>query len=224
MRAGVLKGSPLLELLTDSERQELLAGAPRKRYSKGEVIFHEGDPGDALHIVEKGHVAVRVTTAMGEVATLAVLGPGASFGEHAVLTADSTRGATVVAIEKAETRILQGSAFRELRRNRPEIDLVVMELLANQVRRLTEHLLEALYVSADKRVLRRLLDVAEGFGDSGAGPLTLPFTQDDLASMAGTTRPTANRVLKAAEAEGLVALSRGRIEVLDGDGLRRRSR
>jgi CRP-like cAMP-binding protein len=73
-------------------------------------------------------------------------------------------------------------------------------------------------------VLRQLVRAAGSFGDVDAGPVVLPITQDDLASMAGTTRPTVNRVLKAAEADGLVALARGRIEVLDAPQLTRRSR
>ena len=52
----------------------------------------------------------------------------------------------------------------------------------------------------------------------------IPLTQEDLASMAGTSRPTANRVLKAAEADGVLVISRGRVEILDAAGLTRRAR
>ena len=69
-------------------------------------------------------------------------------------------------------------------------------------------------------MLRRLLAVAHQFGEGGT---VVTLTQDDLASMAGTTRPTANRVLKRAEADGLLRLSRGRIEILDADQLARRA-
>jgi CRP/FNR family cyclic AMP-dependent transcriptional regulator len=90
------------------------------------------------------------------------------------------------------------------------------------VRRLSELAVEATFVPADTRVLRRLLAVAEQFGDNDGTVIAL--TQDDLASMAGTTRPTANRVLKKAEADGLLRLARGRIEILDTDQLARRAR
>jgi CRP-like cAMP-binding protein len=52
----------------------------------------------------------------------------------------------------------------------------------------------------------------------------VPLTQDVVASMAGTTRPTANQVLRAAEQAGLVTISRGRIRVDDPAGLARRAR
>ena len=80
---------------------------------------------------------------------------------------------------------------------------------------------EAMFVPADIRVLRRLLEVAQRFGENDGTRITL--TQDDLASMAGSTRSTANRVLKRAEADGLLRLARGRIEILDVDELARRA-
>jgi CRP-like cAMP-binding protein len=79
-----------------------------------------------------------------------------------------------------------------------------------------------MFVPADTRVLRRLIAVAQQLGENGGTVITL--TQDDLASMAGTTRPTANRVLKRAEADGLLRLARGRIEILDTDALAHRAR
>jgi CRP-like cAMP-binding protein len=78
-----------------------------------------------------------------------------------------------------------------------------------------------MFVPADIRVLRRLLEVAQRFGENDGTLITL--TQDDLASMAGSTRSTANRVLKRAEADGLLRLARGRIEILDLDELARRA-
>ncbi|MFV0308828.1 MAG: cyclic nucleotide-binding domain-containing protein [Desertimonas sp.] len=55
---------------------DLAVTAARRRFRRGEVVFHEGDPGDTVHLVDKGHVAVRVTTPVGDVATVRVVGPG----------------------------------------------------------------------------------------------------------------------------------------------------
>ena len=96
-------------------------------------------------------------------------------------------------------------------------------MLAGQVRRLTEQLLDALYMGADQRVMRRLADIAEVYaGERNEAELLV--RQDDLASMAGTTRPTANRVLKQLESDGTVSLARGRIIVADVAELRRRAK
>jgi len=73
-------------------------------------------------------------------------------------------------------------------------------------------------VPAEIRVLRRLLAVCELWGELKPG-IEVPLTQEDLASLAGTTRSTANRALRQAEADDLVTLARGRIALKDPSGL-----
>jgi CRP/FNR family transcriptional regulator, cyclic AMP receptor protein len=208
----------LLGGLTVEDRQRIVQAARRRRYARHEVIFHEGDPGDTLHLLAVGHVAVRITTPLGDTATLTVLGPGDAFGELALLVADARRTATVVALEPSQTLTLRRAQFDELRRTQPALDRLLIDLLAADVTRLSERLLEALYVPADKRVLRRLLGLAEQYGGGRAGTV-VPFTQEDLATMAGTTRPTVNRILHDAETAGVIKVSRGRVEIVDPAGL-----
>lgn len=214
----------LLGALPEDERRLVLASMRRRRFARGEVVFHEGDPGDTVHFIDKGHVAIRVSTPLGDVATLTVLGPGDGFGEGALLADDSLRTASAVAIGATETRTLHRQEFERLRSDHPQVERLLTDVLAAQVRRLSEHLLEALYVPAETRVLRRLLMLCGTYPAAADGTTTAPITQDDLATMAGTARPTANRVLQAAQDEGLVVLGRGRVTVVDRAGLERRAR
>jgi CRP-like cAMP-binding protein len=211
----------LLDALSEDDRRRLLATTRRRRFAAGEVIFHEGDRGDCVYLIERGLVAIRVGTPLGDVATLTMLGPGNAFGELALIDGNERRSATVVAIDATDTRVVEHGEFDALRREHPPVERFLVELLAAQVRQLTALAVEAMFVAADARVLRRLLAVANQFGEGGT---VVALTQDDLASMAGTTRPTANRVLKRAEADGLLRLGRGRIEILDTDHLARRAR
>jgi CRP/FNR family cyclic AMP-dependent transcriptional regulator len=212
----------ILDLLSADDRRSLLTQMPRRTYRKHDTLFHEGDPGDSVHVIEKGHVAIRTSTRAGDVATLTVLGPGGSLGEQALLAPTSSRTASAVALDLVETRVLHRAAFEQLRADHPEIERFLIEVLASQVRRLTAQLLDALYVAADERVVRRLADLVDIYGDGGPN-VNLPVKQDDLASMAGTTRPTANRVLKQLESESVLELRRGSITVVDLDRLRRLS-
>jgi CRP/FNR family transcriptional regulator, cyclic AMP receptor protein len=216
-------GPIFLSVLSREDAQRVHAMSTLRRFKRGEVIFHEGDPGDTVHIIVKGHVAIRMTTASGDVVTLAVLGPGEFFGELALLTADHRRTATVSAVEHAETQSLTRERFDALRRDRPAVDQFLIAILAAQVRRLSRQLQEALYVSAETRVLRRVSEMAQMYADSKT-PTVIPLTQDDIASMAGTSRPTANRLLKAAEGDGLLVVGRRRIEVADAEVLAARCR
>jgi CRP-like cAMP-binding protein len=214
---------PILGSLSEEDRRRVLAAARRRRFARKEVVFHEGDAGASLHLIVKGRLGVRVTTPLGDTATLVVLGPGDFFGELALLSAEETRTATVVALEPAETLTVHRDQFEELRRDHPAVERLLNETLATQVRRLTAHLLEALYVPADKRVLRHLLGLVALYGDGKPGTV-VPLTQDDLAEMAGTTRPTVNRLLRSFEETGAVDLRRGEIEVIDPDALARKAR
>jgi CRP-like cAMP-binding protein len=216
-------GGSLLDCLDEDERRQLLSETTRRRFKRGEVLFHDGDPGDTLHLIDKGHVAIRTTTPLGDVATFAVLGPGDVFGEQAVLREGDRRSATAVAVELAETRTLRRDQFERLRRAHPQIDRFLIEVLVAQVRQLNTHLQEALYVPAEARVLRRVLGLVASYTESD-GSCVIPLTQDDVATMAGTSRPTANRVLKAAEADGVLRIARGRIDVLDAVALADRAR
>lgn len=209
---------PLLASLTPEDRRTVLSTARRRRFASGEVIVHEGDPGDAFHLIAKGRVGVRVTTPGGSVVLVNVHGRGSAVGEQALIDRAARRSATITALEPTETLSLSREAFEELRRLHPGVDRLLIEVLSAEVRRLTNRLAEALYESAETRVVRRLVDLDVIY--DGA----IPLTQDSVASMAGTTRPTANGVLRALEVDGVVALRRGRIEVLDRTALVARSR
>jgi CRP-like cAMP-binding protein len=213
----------LLTSLTEDEQRRVISQTQRRRFRRGEVVFHEGDPGDSLHLIAKGHVAVRRSTPLGEIATLVVLGPGDYFGELIFVSPESGRNATVVALDAVETLSLHRDQLQMLRGEYPGIDRFLLDAMAKEIRRMSSLLSDALYVPVDKRVLRRLLDVANTYGNDGPARV-VPLTQEDLASLAGTTRPSANKALKLAEEAGLITVSRGEIRLLDPDGLARRAR
>jgi CRP-like cAMP-binding protein len=209
---------PLLRPLNEEDRRRVLAAASRHRYGRGEAIFREGDPGDSLHLLDKGHVAVQMTTPLGDVLTLAVLGPGEMFGELAAVSSEPHRSATIRSLDRTETLVIRGDEFTELRRRHPSLNELLLELASARIPRLSSQLVEALFVRVDKRVLRRVLALAELYGGCRAGT-TIPVRQDDIAELAGATRPTVNRALKEAAAGGAIEVGRGRITVVDPERL-----
>ncbi len=193
----------------------------RRRFARNEVVFHEGDPAESFHLLLRGHAAVRITTSLGNVAMLRVLGPGQIFGELALID-PAPRNATLVALDASETLALHRQHLDELRQSHPSVDRLLLEAVIGEVRRLSAQLVELMYVPVDKRLHRRLVDLCSLYG--GEPPVTIPLTQEDLAQLTGTTRPTANKVLRSAEEAELLRVGRGRIEVLDVEGLIRRGR
>ena len=213
----------LLAPLAEAERERVLRTARPYTFAKGEVVFREGDPGETLHLVRRGRLAVQVSIPSGDTATLCVLSTGDAYGELALLREGHDRTATVIALEPSETVALTRADFETLRRDHPGVEQLLVEMLGRSVDELSRALIEALYEGVDRRVVRRLVDLADAYQVASAGPIAIPITQDDLAGMAGATRPTVNQVLQRLAAKGMVSLGRGRIDVLDLEELRRRS-
>ncbi len=215
---------PLLAPLSPEARSALLSAARHRTFRKGEVVFHEGDPGDALHLVIAGHLAVQVATPDGERATLNVLGPGAHVGELALLPGQQAhqRSATVLALSPAETRVLSASAFHTVCAQIPAVNQILVDLLAERVRELSSRLLESMYVGLDRRVYRCLLRLQEVY-DDGTASTVVPLTQDQLSDLVGGTRPSVNQVLQRLQEQRVIELGRGRVVVLDGSTLARKA-
>ncbi|MEO7235461.1 MAG: Crp/Fnr family transcriptional regulator [Lapillicoccus sp.] len=206
----------LLASLTDPERRLVLAQTHRRRYAKGETLFHEGDLAETVHLVEQGRVVSRRTTPQGDVVTYAVLGPGEAFGEMAMVAHDHRRSSTIVALEPVVTLTLRFDEFRRLCDDHPGVQTLLVAMLAQRVDRLSTHLMNALYMPADQRLLRTLVDLSTHYGPDGrSGEVTLPLTQVDVGELAGASRPTTNRVLRRLEQEGLVRLHRGHVTLVD---------
>jgi CRP/FNR family cyclic AMP-dependent transcriptional regulator len=214
---------PLFDGLPEAQRQGLAQASRRRTFARGEVLFHEGDAADSLHQVSSGAVAVRVTTAAGDLCMLDVMGPGRVFGELGLLVTHRTRTATAVALEATETRALPYTSFDALRRADPSVDRMLTQLLAEHVDRLSHRLLEALYVGVDRRVARRLLDLAKVYDDGAGGPVRIPLAQREIAELAGGSRATVNEVLGRLADQGAVSRGRGQLAVLDRAVLARRA-
>jgi CRP-like cAMP-binding protein len=212
----------LLEGVPAEQVRELLQVARRRRFARNEVVFHRDDPGDCVHLIQRGRFAVRVMTPLGDTATLAVRGPGDSFGEMALVAAQARRLATVAALEEAETIAVYHDDFERVRARHPTVNQILLRFLTTEVGVMHERLLEALYVPVEKRVRRRLVELSELYGGDG-GPLIL-LTQETIAELAGAARPTVNQVLREEERRGTVELSRGKIRVVDVAELGRRAR
>ncbi len=212
----------MLADLPEDDVRELLAIARRRTFDKGEVVFHYDDPAESLHLIVRGRFAARLATRVGDSVLLDVLCPGQFFGELALLRPGSRRSATVSALEQGETRSVFRDDFALLQRRHPGVKDVLLRILAEQLQRASDRLVEAHYVDAETRVRRRLTALCEVY-PAADGQSVVPLTQDDLAAMAGTSRATVNRVLREEERRGTVALARGRATVLDAADLARRA-
>jgi CRP/FNR family transcriptional regulator, cyclic AMP receptor protein len=202
----------LLSVVGEEQAQALRTRARRRRFRRGEVVFHRGDLADTMHLVTEGCVAIRVHTRLGDVATLEVVAPGGCFGELALLRGDHRRSATAQAIAASETLSLSAHDLIELRQKTPDLDQQLIEMLGRRVMDLSDRLVDALYTPATRRV-RQVIDELAAQYRCPDGSATIPLTHDELASLAGSSRLTVERVLHELRESGRVRTRRGQITV-----------
>jgi CRP-like cAMP-binding protein len=195
-----------------------------RRFARNEVIFHQGDQGDALYVITVGSVKILLPSAEGEEAIIATLRPGDFFGELALVDREP-RSATAKALEPVETWQLPRDGFRALLDADVGLRDALLTALSGELRRLTGHVEELHFLDLAGRLALRLVRLAEEAKPSGGSPITLdwPYTQSDLAGMIGGTRQSVNKLLGALEADGLVRIERDMLVITDLDRLAARA-
>jgi len=218
-----LARSPLFQGILPEELERLSRGMVSRRYRRNEVIFHEGDPGESLHVVVAGRVKITRESMEGEEAIVAIIGAGDTFGEL-VLLDGAVRSATATAIEPTETLTMTRAAFSSLVDVSDPFRWQLLGGIAHRLRRLTDQLAEVHFLDLTGRLALQLTRLAE---ESAPGretdiELRATLTQSDLAAMVGGTRQRVNQILGDFADEGLVAHDGGRLIVRDLERLRGR--
>ncbi len=209
----------------DIDLLRTLAGRLRlRRFRRNEVIFHQGDAGDTLHIIASGSVKIVLPSAEGDEAIIATLQPPDFFGELALLDSQP-RSATATAVEPTETLALSRSVFLELVNAHDQLRDALLAALVRELRRLTGHVEELHFLDLAGRLAHRLAQLAHEKAPSGSGEVSLdwPYTQSDLAAMIGGTRQSVNKLLGSLIADGLVRLERDSLVVMDPEALAERA-
>ena len=208
---SALQACRLFTGLDASTLDVIVAALRPRRFRRGEVIFHAGDPGDALFVVTSGAIKITIPPDDGsESAILTTIGPAGFFGELALLDG-APRSATAQAFGPTETLILRRDAFLGLVDREPGLRLALLTALAGEIRRLTDHVQDLHFLDLPGRLANHLLRLgaaADGSPDV-ANPveglrLAWPYTQGELAGMIGGSRQSVNRLLADFIAEGLL--------------------
>jgi CRP-like cAMP-binding protein len=214
---AALRQVELFSAIDDGVLMQIAAVARPRDYDRGELLFVEGEQGDALLVLVTGSVTVFRTSADGERAALTVLEPPEVLGEIALLDG-APRSASVEATEPTTVLALSRAEFFSLLRSQPTVLEPLMRPLGQMVRRLTEQAADHVFLDLAGRVAKSLLRLA-----NGGSPPVVAITQSRLAEMSGGTRQSVNQVLGGFSQRGLVHLEGRRVLLTDVPGLRRRA-
>ncbi|HEX8026509.1 MAG TPA: Crp/Fnr family transcriptional regulator [Candidatus Limnocylindrales bacterium] len=225
MTPGVdgLRACGLFAGLDDAELNAIAGQMRSRKFRDNETIFHQDDPGDALHVVTTGAVKIVLPSAEdGEPAIMATLRPGDFFGALALLDG-APRSATAVALGKTETLVLRRDAFLELVDTDHTLRVALLSSLSHEIRSITAHVQDLHFLDLPGRLARRILREAAGHPAEPDGSVQLPwpYTQSELAGMIGGSRQSVNRLLADLVDEGLIEVQRETLVIPDPAALER---
>ncbi|MBX0329171.1 Crp/Fnr family transcriptional regulator [Oscillochloris sp. ZM17-4] len=212
----LLRGVPMFAHLGDDHVRLLSASLGSQTFERGAMIFHQGSVGNTLYLIVHGQVRIYTSSQLGQEISVTLFRDGDFFGELSLLDGHE-RSASAVAMRATSTLTLHRAAFLQAIRTYPEIAVTVLEQLSARLRHTNTYIEHLASTSAPQRVIRTLLDLADQHGvlEQGTTRIDLHLTQDDLASLAGTTRETVNRVLGGLREQGLIQIERARLSVLN---------
>ena len=205
--------------------QPLIGMAHLRHLQAGEVLFLRGDAPCGLYAVVRGAISISGTGGRANQARSALLTrlePPNWFGEISVFDG-SARTHDAHAAEP--TTLLQVPNERLLAwlQGHPEHWHALALLLTDKLRTAFVAMEELALLPAPLRLARRLVMMAEGYGQwnaEGQSRRVLSISQEQLSQMLAISRQTTNQILKDLESRHLVRVQRGEVEILDLAGLR----
>ena len=181
------------------------------RYRKGEIVFSQGDPADAVFYIQRGKAKVTVISQQGKEAVVAILEADEFFGEGC-LAGQAHRIATVAAVTDSVIMRLEKAAVVGVIHQEPAFSEMFIAHLLGRTIRVEADLVDQLFNSSEKRLARLLLLLAN-FGKEGKPePVIAKISQETLAEMIGTTRSRVSFFMNKFRKLGLIAYNGG-IEV-----------
>jgi CRP/FNR family cyclic AMP-dependent transcriptional regulator len=191
--------------MAELDRVTTITAVPR-----GRVFYEPEDVSQVLFLIREGRVQIYRISPEGKKLVIATLGPGALFGEMALL-GQQMQNAFAEALEDCRIFVMSRADLERLILNQPSVGQRVLETTGKRLRDAEKRLEDMAFKSIPARLASLLLRMsAEQRSDEVVG-----MTHQDLAETVGTYRETATQVLNDMKADGLIEIGRKRIKILD---------
>jgi len=212
----ILGNHPILGELPRASIQRLLSRATTRKLRRGATIFAKGDAGTQLIAVLSGRVKIVVSSPEGREAVLNVVHEGEVFGEIALFDG-CPRTASAIAVTDCELLSIDRRHFLPMVREQPDVAIKLIAILCARLRRSSEQYEDIMFLNLRARVAKLLLRLADEVG--GPLPRKVLVTQQEMSQMAGMSRESINKQLRAWAQAKWVRLERGGVVVLRPEAL-----
>ncbi len=191
-----------------------------RQFKKGSFVISQNDRGSVMYLLVAGRVKVSLASPEGKELALNYLEAPSHFGEMSLVDAEP-RSADVIAVTDTEVLALDARDLSAAIQVQPKLALTLIATLSRRVRGLIGRLEDVVFHDASHRVMRVLLNVATASYEARGVPVVEGFTHYEVATLAGTSRETASRVISQLAKDGVVA-TKGRRVIVDLFALRDR--
>ena len=213
----ILAAIPSFQGLSENQLNEIKKIVVNRHYTKGELIFSEGDHGDGFYVVAGGMIKIFKMSIEGKEHIMRIVGPGESFGQVSVY-AGRTFPAGAQAIAKSHLLFLPRSTFVDLITHNPSLALSMLASLSMRLREFTVHVERLALKEVPGRLAAYLIHLVD---EQANEPelVSLNISKVQLASLLGTTPETLSRILSRMADSGLIEVKKRDIRIRDHSGL-----
>lgn len=215
----MLERSPLFRGLSSEILARIAALAVQRSYPSGEVVFLQGDHGDALYGVVTGRIRISAGASDGREIFLNIMESGDTFGEIALLDG-GLRTAAATAIVPSELVSIRREHFLAVLEREPRLALELLRLCGERLRWTSGQAEDAALLHAPARLAKRLVSLGQLHGERTNDGIALRISQEELAGFLGLSRQVVNQYLQGWLAQGWVSLGRGVVTVRNEGALK----
>lgn len=219
MQTEQVKRNPYFQDLEPRTLERIRTAMFEVQAGKGQLLFSEGEPAEAMYGVRSGQVKIFKLSPDGREQVLRIAGPGECFNEVPIFDG-GPNPANAQALESARLWGIRRTDMQRLLQEHPAVAIGFLKAFAGKLRYFTRKVEDLSFRSVTSRVAKLLLELAE---DDGSGGLRLParFTQQEMANVVGTAREMIGRAFKALEKEGAIKMDRHRVVIVSRAALAR---
>jgi CRP/FNR family cyclic AMP-dependent transcriptional regulator len=218
--APKLRTLPIFADLDGDAIDSLAAMVIYKQVPKGAFIVTQNERGNCMYLLVSGRVKVSLASPDGKELALNYLDAPGHFGEMSLVDSEP-RSADVIAVTDVEVLALEAKDLSAAIQLQPRLALSLIATLSRRLRSTISRLEDLAFHDATHRVMRVLLNVATASYEARGVPVIAGLTHYEIATLAGTSRETASRIISSLVKEGVLA-TKGRRIVVDLFALRER--
>ncbi len=203
-----LHGATLFSDLSKQEIESLSQFSRHLKIAKGDAVFMQGDPSDAIYILQQGIIKISRVNTDGRKLTIDLIEPGQFFGELC-LAGEKERRSFAEAMMDSVCCEIDKVHFEGFMQKRPDFALTLIKLIGDRRLAMENLLQDMAFMEIPARVIALLLKYADN------KIVKIPLTHQEIADLTGSTRVSVSRCFSKLRKDGLIQTTSEQIKLID---------